>query len=130
MRTLSSNRSVRSERGFSFTNFLIVLFVGVPFVITIMRTVPVYLEYFAIKKAMIRAASECNECSKEEIRRLYDKQASIDDIISVKGLDLEVARSAGAGPKGIAVSTDYSRKQELVEGSGISLLFEFQITQP
>lgn len=122
--------SPHNQRGLSFSSFLIALCVGVPLFITVIRTVPVYTEYFAIKRAMLRAAKECHECSLEEVRRLYGRQALIDEITSVKGIDLSVKRAPGKGEKGIAVSTEYSRKQELVEGSGISLLFEFQITEP
>ncbi|MES2205761.1 MAG: DUF4845 domain-containing protein [Pseudomonadota bacterium] len=118
------------QRGLAFTTFLLALFIGVPVFITLMRTFPVYLEHFAIKRAMLRAAKECTACTKEEIRRIFDKQASIDEIASVRGGDLDVQRAAGKGEKGIVVVTSYARKQELIEGSGVSLLFEFEITEP
>ncbi len=119
-----------SARGFSFTTFLIALFIIVPVFITVMQAAPVYLEYFAIKRAISRAVRECSSCSKEEIRRIYEKQAQIDEVTSVKAIDLEVKRMAGIGEKGVVVSTEYVRKQELISGAGISLLFEFNISIP
>jgi Domain of unknown function (DUF4845) len=124
--------SARSLSGLSFISFLIAVMIIVPSAITIMRTVPVYIEYFSIKRAMLRAVKECHECSKEEIKTLYTKQALIDEISSVHASDLEIKQGgkAEAGNKSVSLYVEYSRKQELIEGSGVSLLFEFQITEP
>lgn len=68
------------------------------------QSIPILLEYQAIKKAAIKSAKDGSTVP--EIRALFDRAAQIDDIKSVKGADLEITKRNDK----IVVSFQYSRE--------------------
>ncbi|QEA12177.1 DUF4845 domain-containing protein [Comamonas flocculans] len=84
------NALVGRQRGLSFLG---VIFIGVFAVAAFAiggQSVPILLEYQAIKKAATKAARE--ESSVAGIRAAFDRSAAIDDISSISGKDLEVTK--------------------------------------
>lgn len=68
------------------------------------QSIPILLEYQAIKKAAVKSAKDGSTVS--EIRALFDRAAQIDNITSVKGADLEITKRNDK----IVVSFQYSRE--------------------
>ncbi|AVP57244.1 DUF4845 domain-containing protein [Pulveribacter suum] len=96
------------QRGLSFIG---VIFVGVLAVAVFAiggQSLPIFIEYFAIKKAAIKAARDGSTVP--EIRGAFDRAAAIDNIESVSGKDLEVTKRNDK----IVVSFSYSREIPLV----------------
>lgn len=85
-----------------------------------MKLAPSYLEFFAIKKAIKAIASESpGGATVAEIRRSFDNRATIDDISSVKGADLEVSKDAS----GMLISVSYRKEIPLAAGIGVYIDF-------
>ena len=94
---------VRSrQRGMSFIGLIFIGLMAVSVFAIGGQSLPIFLEYQAIQKAVNKAAMEGTTVS--EVRA-----SSIDDISSVKGGDLEVTKN---GDK-VVVSFKYSREVPL-----------------
>lgn len=114
---------VRAQRGLSLIGTLIVgcflafvLFIG-------FRCIPVFNEYFALKRLVGVLASEAaGGASPADVRRSFDRFAYTDDIVSVRGTDLRISRSGGNA----VVETAYERKVPVA--GNVSLLFEFHVS--
>jgi hypothetical protein len=92
------------QRGLSLIGLLIAgVFVAVLALLG-MRIVPSVIEFMAIKKAVVRAASTSDNPS--EIRAAFERSAAIDDFQSVTGKDLKIAK---AGDRTL-VSFDYEKR--------------------
>jgi hypothetical protein len=87
-----------------------------------MRLAPSYIEFFAIKKAINAIASERSGGSVAEIRKAFDQRATIDDISSVKGSDVEVTKQGGSN----VISVTYRKELPLFKGIGIYIDFYAQ----
>jgi hypothetical protein len=85
-------RSSRARQaGISFFGLVFVLAVLAALGILVAQAVPTFLEYQAVAKAVNRSAGAG---SPAEIRNAFDKAASIDDITSISGKDLEITKEA------------------------------------
>jgi hypothetical protein len=85
-----------------------------------MKLAPSYIEYFAVKKSVNALASEAKGGSTvNDIRRSFDQRATIDDINSVKGSDLEVTKDAG----NIVVAVTYRKEIPLAGNIGVYIDF-------
>ena len=114
--TLSPARS--RQRGLSFFGLV---FVGVFAVAAFAiggQSLPIVLEYQAIKKAATKAAREGSTVP--EVRTIFDKAAQIDDISSIKGADLEVTKS---GDK-VVVNFAYQREMHLAGPAYLLLKYQ------
>lgn len=95
------------QRGLSFLG---VIFIGVFAVAAFAiggQSIPILLEYQAIKKAATKAAHE--ESSVAGIRASFDRSGAIDDISSITGKDLEITKRNDK----IVVSFKYEREISL-----------------
>ncbi|MCL4772052.1 MAG: DUF4845 domain-containing protein, partial [Burkholderiaceae bacterium] len=82
------------------------------------QSVPIFIEYQAIKKAATKAARESSTVP--EVRSSFDRAAAIDDIHSIQGKDLEVSKR---GDK-VVVSFKYSREIGLAGPAYLVYRFE------
>ena len=112
----------RSQGGLSLIGTLIigcllafVLFIG-------FRCIPVFNEYFALQRVVNLLAEEGASATPAELRRSFDRYAYTDDIVSVRGADLQIVRSGSAA----VVEADYERKVPVA--GNVSLLFEFYVS--
>ncbi|MBS0466880.1 MAG: DUF4845 domain-containing protein [Proteobacteria bacterium] len=106
------------QRGLSFIG---VIFIGLMAVAAFAiggQSVPVFIEYSAIKKAAAKAARDGNTVP--EIRAAFDRAASIDDIHSIAGKDLEITKRNDK----VVVSFNYSR--EIALAGPAYLVYRFQ----
>ncbi|CAN7254792.1 DUF4845 domain-containing protein [Acidovorax sp. LjRoot38] len=109
------------QRGLSFFGLV---FVGV-FAVAVFaiggQSVPIFLEYQAIKKAAAKAAKEGSTVA--DVRASFDRAAAIDTINSIQGKDLEIAKR---GDNKIVVSYKYSREIPLAGPAYLVYRFEGQ----
>ena len=106
------------QRGLSFIG---VIFVGVLAVAVFAiggQSVPIFIEYMAIKKAAVKAANAGSTVP--EIRAAFDRAAQIDDIKSIAGKDLEITKRNDK----VIVSFNYSR--EIALAGPAYLVYRFQ----
>jgi hypothetical protein len=95
------------QRGISFLGLLFVGGVLAVLVLLGLQILPTFIEYLAIDKAVNRAKDEGTVAA---VRRSFDATASIDQISSITGNDLDITKE---GEK-VVVSYSYSREIPLV----------------
>lgn len=108
------------QQGLSFIG---VIFIGLIAVVAFAiggQSIPIFLEYQAINKAAAKAAKEGNTVV--DVRGVFDRAAAIDNISSIQGRDLEIAKR---GDK-IVVSFKYSREIALAGPAFLVYRFEGQ----
>lgn len=110
------------QRGLSLIGTLFVAAAVIGGLVLAMRAVPVYTEYFAIKRAVNAIASGADVQSPEAIRTAFDKRADVENIETVKPTDLIISKQDGR----FVVSVDWQRTIPLV--ANVSLLFQFSVT--
>ena len=85
-----------------------------------LKLAPSYIEFFAIKKAVNALAADARAgTTVNEIRKNFDQRATIDDISSVKGSDLEVTKDGGT----VVVAVAYRKEIPLVANVGVYIDF-------
>lgn len=96
------------QRGLSFIGLVFLAVIAVAVFAIGGQSVPVFLEYQAIRKAATKASREASTVP--EVRAAFDRAAAIDDISSISGKDLEVTKRNDK----IVVTFAYSREIALV----------------
>ena len=108
------------QRGVSF---LVIFLIGVVLALAAvgaMKIAPAYSDFMTAKKAMNAVAgSEGRTGSVSAIRSAFDRRASIDNISTVTGADLEISKDGGE----VVISFAYSKKIPLF--ANVSLLIDF-----
>ena len=85
-----------------------------------LKLAPSYLEFMAVKKAVNALASDARGgTTVAEIRKSFDNRATIDDISSVKGSDLEITKDGGT----VVVAANYRKEIPLVANIGVYIDF-------
>lgn len=102
----------RTQGGMTMLGFLITLSVVILFLFCGMKIVPMYIEYYSVKK-MLGAISnnpEAANSSKDQIRKMFGRSLEIDyvKIITPEMLKIETTDS------GYNLVVDYERREELV----------------
>lgn len=103
----------------------LIFFGGLLFFVALlgMKLTPAYIEYFNIQKHLNELArSSDGGTSPKEIQGNFDKRASIDDITSVQGRDLEITKNADS----VEIRATYSKKIPL--GGHASLVLDFDMS--
>ncbi len=94
------------QRGITFIGLLIVGVLVALAVIVFAQVVPTYTEYLAVKKGAKLAAAETTVPA---VRAAFNRQATIDQITSISGKDVEITKVDGE----VVVSFDYQREIHL-----------------
>jgi hypothetical protein len=112
---------MHKQRGITFIGLVFVMATLGLVVVLGMKLMPAYLEYFSVKKAIVKIANEptFSTMSKKDIVDEFDRSATIDDIKVVKGSDLEVSKD-DAGP---VVTIEYQATVPLI--ANVSALIDF-----
>ena len=111
------------QAGLSLLGLLMAGAVIVAILLLAMKLTPSYIEFFAIKKAINSIASDkAASSSVTEVRRSFDKYATIDDISTVKATDLEITKEGGT----TVIRAAYRREIPLVANIGIYIDFVAQ----
>jgi hypothetical protein len=84
----------KAQRGVGFVTLVLYFVVGAVVVLGFLKIVPHYIEYFAIKKviAAMKSSEEIKTATVAELRNSFDRRANIDNVTSVKGVDLEITK--------------------------------------
>ena len=109
------------QLGVSMFGLLIVAAILIALAVIGMKLTPSYIEFFAIKKAVVTIGQEARGgASVGEIRKSFDRRAMVDDISTVKGSDLEVTKDSG----GVVITAAYRKEIPLVANVGIYIEFK------
>ncbi|KHK58786.1 membrane protein [Ralstonia sp. A12] len=112
----------RQSRGITMFGILIGIIVLITAVLPAIRSVPSLMEYQAITRAVKQARDRGT--TREDISGLFDRQAAIDDITSLKGADLEVLDAGGT-----ISAVHFSYKREIQLYGPIGLVITYSGTQ-
>lgn len=109
------------QQGLSLLGLIFTGFVLIFAALLLMKVTPPYIEYFAIKKAVVSIANETRGrgASVSDIRRRFDNRSAVDDINSVKASDLEVTKSGND----YVISASYRREVQLFGNVGLFIDF-------
>ncbi len=107
------------QYGLSLIGTMIAAALVVGAIILAMRMVPVYNEYFAVKKTLNSLAASGEATSPEAIRNLFAKRSGVEDIDSISTTDLVITKENGRW----VISVEWQRTIPLV--ANVSLLFHF-----
>jgi hypothetical protein len=112
---------MKKQRGMGFLGTLIVVIAGIMVVLAGLRIAPAYIEYFAVKSILRTMASsaEVQGGNTKEIRNAFDKRASMDNIGSIKGEDLDIIKSGNE----TVVSANYTVKTPLAGNASVVIDF-------
>ena len=94
------------QRGVSVLGMVVVGAVVALLVVLLAQLVPTVIEYQAVQKAVNRAATGTTVA---EIRTLFNKTASIDDISALSGNDLQISKENNQ----VVVAFEYEREIHL-----------------
>ena len=102
----------RKQGGMTMLGFLITLSVVILFVFCGMKVVPMYIEYYSVKKALASIANEqsASATSKDAIRALFARHLKIDYVKIIKPDMLKIE----ATDSGFNLTVDYERREELI----------------
>ncbi len=116
--------NLNKQRGFSLSSVVSIMIVLAILALVAAKLVPVYADYFAIKKvlATMESAGDLKTMSNKDLRISFSRRASIDNIRSITAEDLQISRGA-AGTS--VISAEYSVKTPLV--ANISLIIDFSV---
>ena len=109
-------QSKSRQRGISFFGLIFVAVVLGSVGVIAAQVFPTFLEYQAVGKAA-KKASLGNTVA--EVRSLFDKAASIDDIKTISGKDIDVTKEGEA----IVVAFSYEREIHLVGPAFLTLKY-------
>jgi len=109
-----------SQRGMSFSGFILGAFLLVLFSITGLKVVPVFIQNATINKIFSSIAHdpEMQNASLHEIRTSFDRRATIDDVTAITSADIDIVSDAGTP----VLSAYYAVKVPLV--ANVSLYIE------
>ena len=87
-----SNRFSRRQRGLTLIGLLFSGIIIALIALVVMRVVPTVIEYFNIKKAVVRATSASPSGLPSEIRTAFDRSQAIDDFSAIAAKDLVITK--------------------------------------
>jgi hypothetical protein len=92
----------KQQRGLTFLGLLVVGILLALAGVVFAQVVPTYIEYLAVQKAVDKAAAGETVA---EVRSIFDKAATVDNISTIAGKDLEVGKEGNK----VVVSFAYER---------------------
>ena len=102
----------RNQQGMTLTSFILVLAVVGVFVYMGMKLIPMYSEYFAVKKALDGMASDpgMSQNTPEQIKDLFFRRMGADYVDDVKPENVKLARREA----GWVMTVDYEVRKPLI----------------
>ena len=112
---------MKRQQGMTMVGIIMVCIIIVILAIGGLKVVPAYIEYFQIKKAVtgIVQGGEARG-TVSDIRKAFDRRATIDDFKSVTAQDIEITKEGNE----VVISFAYPKKIPLF--SNVSLLIDFE----
>jgi hypothetical protein len=99
----------RRQRGLSLVSLIFIGLIAIMLLTIGFKLVPSLIEYLAIDRAIQRIKNEGSTV--RELRGAFDKYATIEDIKSISGKDLDITKDAD----GVVISFAYSYSVPLAE---------------
>ena len=115
-------RGRRGERGLSMIGFLFVATVIAVVAIVGFRTVPSYVEYFTVQKAVEKSLRDAPDPTPAVVKKSFEKYIAADYIDSVRATDLNVTR------EGNAIVAQVAWQKQLHMVGNVSLLLDFDVS--
>lgn len=121
---ISANRRralPHQQRGVGFVTLVLYFVVGAVVVLGFLKILPHYLEFYSVKRviASMATSDEVKTGTVAEIRNSFDRRANIDNVTSVKGVDLEITKENND----TVVSLAWTQRIPLF--TGFTLLIDF-----
>lgn len=107
----------RQQQGLTFMGLIIVGILLALAGVVFAQVVPTYIEYMAVQKAVDKAAAGSTVA---EVRSIFDKAATIDDIRTISAKDLVV------GKEGDRVVVSYAYTREIPLAGPAYLLMKYE----
>jgi len=108
---------INAESGVSLSGLIVVLVVLGTLAMVVIKMVPAYIEYRAVKGAIVKAKASGG--SVREMQTSFDKNADINDVSAISGRDLVFNRDGGD----TQISFEYEKRIPLA--GNVSLLIDF-----
>jgi hypothetical protein len=106
------------QRGVTLTGLIVGAIILIVLLLLAMKIAPPYLEFFNAKKLIMQISSE-GKTSVGEIRQAFDLKASVNDVSTLQGRDLEVTKDGGE----VVISFAYRKEIPLFANLGVYLDF-------
>ena len=113
---------IGAESGVSLSGLIVVLVVLGALALVAIKVTPAFLEYRAVKNAIVKTKADAGSGSVREIQQAFDRNAGVNDVSSISGRDLVITRDGGS----TEISFAYEKKVPLT--GSISLTFNFDGT--
>ncbi|WP_332739693.1 DUF4845 domain-containing protein [Hydrogenophaga sp.] len=107
----------RQQQGLTFMGLIVVGILLALAGVVFAQLVPTYIEYIAVQKAVDKAAAGSTVA---EVRNIFDKAATIDDIRTISGKDLVVGKEGDR----VVVSFAYTREVHLTGPAYLVMKYE------
>jgi len=109
----------KNQLGISLSGLIMGCIILLALVMLGLKLAPSYIEFFAIKKAVVAIANEKRGGTVIEIRKAFDARATIDDITTVKGADLEITKQGNE----LVIKASFRKEIPLVANLGMYVDF-------
>ena len=115
----------RKQSGMTMLGFLITLSVVMFFIYCGMKIVPMYIEYYSVKKALASIANEqdTSSATKDKIRAMFARHITIDYVKIIKPEMLQIQTT----DSGFNLVVDYERREELI--ANLDVVAKFRAEQ-
>jgi Tfp pilus assembly major pilin PilA len=111
----------RKQAGVSLSGLLVAAFILAVVALLGMKVVPEVIEYFQIVKAVKSITSDPGpKNSVADVRKAFDRHATIDNISSIGAQDLDITKEGGE----VVVSFAYEKRVPLFGNVSLLLYFE------
>lgn len=113
---------MKKQRGLSLIGLILIGGLLVFVVLLGLKVLPLYIEYYAISRNIKELATSQEARSIREIQFGFDNRATVDDITSVQGRDLDINKNGNT----FSIAVSYERRVQLFRN--VSLLFNFDVS--
>jgi hypothetical protein len=115
-------RNIERQRGLTLIGLIAICALLALAALLVLKVAPDVEEYFAIVKSVKATAQDpaARQGSVVEIRRMFDKRKSIDNVTAIGGDDLDISKEGND----IVISFAYSKKIHLT--GPVSLVIDFE----
>jgi Domain of unknown function (DUF4845) len=108
------------QKGVTLIGFIFMTAIAAALGIVAFRAIPIYSEYYTVKKIINGINVASNEATPADIRNQFILKASADYVTDVKASDLDITKENGR----VVIAVAYSKTVPLF--ANVSLLFDFE----
>ncbi|MEO8132529.1 MAG: DUF4845 domain-containing protein [Betaproteobacteria bacterium] len=111
---------MRKNKGVTLIGFIFLAALVAGVGIVGFRAIPIYNEFFTVKKILKAIDVSSGETTPAEVRNQFDRKSGADYIYDIRSRDLDITKENGR----IVISIAYTRTIPLI--FNVSLLFDFE----